>query len=275
MFKLANPQQSKVKKNKKINQSDTSSLIKMRHARLVAIMLLGVTGFLSTQCSYAESIDNPAHQIHFNDNSSVSFQASSSNINRIFVEGDRIIKHVAPQGTFVFDKALSKNGSLYFKPIYADTPFTIFFTTEKGHHFSALISPIGTTGQTVQMIPNNVTDQDVRWEKGDGYLKLLQSIMLSMIQDKGNSATKGITGQVVADSKPFSGYPDTQMKLIKVYQAGQVDGFVYGITNTSKLPVHLYERKFWRDGVRAVSISQSVLAPQHTGYVYTILTTKG
>jgi hypothetical protein len=81
-------------------------------------MLLGGFSFISVQVSYAESFDNSAHQIYFNDNSSVSFQASATNINRIFVEGDRIIKHVAPQGTFVFDKVLSKDGSLYFKPVY-------------------------------------------------------------------------------------------------------------------------------------------------------------
>ncbi|APS84672.1 hypothetical protein AVM71_16315 (plasmid) [Piscirickettsia salmonis] len=33
--------------------------------------------------------ENIATQIHFNDNSNVSIQASSSNINRIFVKGDK------------------------------------------------------------------------------------------------------------------------------------------------------------------------------------------
>ncbi|ALA26635.1 type-F conjugative transfer system secretin TraK [Piscirickettsia salmonis] len=212
--------------------------------------------------------ENSATQIHFNDNSNVSIQASSANINRIFVKGDRIIQRVAPQGTFLFDKRRSKDGSVYFRPLYPKAQFSIFFTTQSGHHFSALVSAVGADGKTVEMIPNNSTEAQVHWEKNTGYLKLLQAFMKGMIKDE---EIKGVNSQVLKDSKPFNGFPDTEMTLTKIYQGGQLQGFVYSITNTSNHTVHLPERKFWRPNVRAVSLSELNLAPKHSGFIYTIM----
>jgi conjugal transfer pilus assembly protein TraK len=212
--------------------------------------------------------DNSANQIHFNDNSSTAIQASVNNINRIFVPDDKIVQHVAPQGTFAFDKVLSKDGSLYFKPLFGDHQFTIFFTTEKGHHFSVLVSGVSENGKTIEMIPNNTSKAEVRWEKNQGYLKLLQSFMKNMINDK---TAKGVQSIEVKDQKAFKGYPNTEMILKKVYQGGQIQGFVYQIMNVTDKDIHLEERKFWREGVRAISLSEHVLKPHHSGFVYTIL----
>ncbi|MCF6808563.1 type-F conjugative transfer system secretin TraK [Thiotrichales bacterium 19S9-12] len=223
-----------------------------------ACLLLSSIAFASEEASI----------IHFNDNSTVSFKASITNINRLFVKHDKIIKHVAPEGTFIFDKALSKDGSLYFKPVYSQKPFTLFFSTQKGHHFSALVMPVSDIGQTIQMIANNITEKDARWEKNTGYLKLLQKMVRSMIKGE---QSEGIRSQEVTDSKEFVGYPGTSMKLIKVYESAKLSGFIYEIKNQSEHHVSLPERKFWREGVRAVSLSKQILFKDQVGFVYTIV----
>ncbi|APS84673.1 hypothetical protein AVM71_16320 (plasmid) [Piscirickettsia salmonis] len=163
---------------------------------------------------------------------------------------------------------MSQDGSVYFRPLYPNRQFSIFFTTQSGHHFSALISAVSTDGKTIEMIPNNTTKAQARWEKNIGYLKLLQTFMKGMIKGKD---IKGVNSQVLKESKPFNGFPDTEMKLIKIYQGGQLQGFVYSIVNTSNHTVQLPERKFWRPDVRAVSLSDQSLAPKHSGFVYTIM----
>lgn len=215
---------------------------------------------------------NQAKMIHFDDNSSISFQASISNINRIFIPNDKIIQHVAPQGTFIFDQQLSKDGSLYFKPLYSSVPFTIFFTTEAGHHFSALVMPVNEDGKTIEMVPNNVILKNIVWKKSDGYLKLLHHVMLGMIK---NEVMPNFIAKDISSSKSFDGYPNTQMRLIKTYDGNQLDGFIYRIVNNSKSNITLEERKFWRRGVRSISFSDHVLAPNQIGFVYTILSKDG
>lgn len=226
------------------------------------------SGFSLMVAAISAVAGNPAQMIRFNDNSSVAIQASTGNINRLFVKGDKITQHVAPQGTFIFDKRQSRDGSLYFKPVYPGTPFSIFFATQNGHHFSALIEPVQQNGKTIEMIPNNVTTEQVRWEKNAGYLNLLQQLMLAMIK---GVPLKGMSSEQVKEAKYIQALPSIQIKLTRVYAAGHINGFTYQINNTSNHSVRLYEREFWHQGVRAVALSDQVLAPHHGGVLYTII----
>lgn len=205
---------------------------------------------------------------HFNENARVSLPASTVNINRIFVKGDKITQHVAPQGTFVFDKRLSRDGSLYFKPMYLTSSFTLFFTTAQGHHFSVQITPNSGRGQTIEMIPNAVSEAQAHWERNSGYLALLQQFIHAMILGK---PLQGMSAQTVEKSSVIPLSAHTQLRLLQVYSGAHVSGLVYQLNNTGNRSVRLLERRFYHTGVRAVSLSQQVVGAHRQARVYEIV----
>jgi conjugal transfer pilus assembly protein TraK len=175
---------------------------------------------------------------------------------------------VAPRGTFIFDRHLSEDGSLYFKPVYLTQTFSLFLTTQKGRHVSVVVTPTTGQGQTLALVPNQAAKADIHWERNSGYLHLLQTMMLSMLQNK---PLKGMQKQAVTESRVFSHSKHLQMQLTTIFSGGQLTGLVYRITNTSKYAYRLYERTFYRPGVRAVHLSQQLLKPHHSAWVYTLV----
>lgn len=205
---------------------------------------------------------------HFNENQRVTLPASTVNINRLFVKGDKITQHVAPQGTFIFDKTLSRDGSLYFKPMYLNASFTLFFTTAHDHHFSVQITPNTSKGQTIEMIPNAASEQQRHWERNSGYLALLQQFMHAMILGK---PLKGMSAQTLAKGDVIKLSAHTQLRLLQVYGGAHISGLVYQLNNTGNRSVRLLERRFYHTGVRAVSLSQQVVGAHRQARVYEII----
>lgn len=200
-------------------------------------------------------------EIHFNDNGQIKAEASLTNINRIFVKGDKIIQHIAPQNTFVFDKRRSEDGSLYFKPIYPDKFFTIFFATKHGHHFSVVVNPVVSTGKTLKLMANNVTEQDHPWAKNTPYLAGLQKLISAMI--KGDDPHFVL--QKVKDSPYIKSADALQIKMLGVTSGLNMTGITYDLANTANHPVTLLHRAFWRKGVLAIAFEkEQVFAHGHS-----------
>lgn len=204
----------------------------------------------------------------FNNNSSVSLQASTSNLNRVFVKDDKITQHIAPQGTFVFDSQRSQDGSVYFKPIYPETPFTVFFATAKGRHFSALVVPVQSNGKTIELIPKQSTAPAVHWEKNSGYLTLLHNRLLALAQGK-------VMPSPVTHSKTVRYQNGLRVRLDQLAKVPPLTALIYRLSNAGKKPITLTERQFWRPGIRAVSLSQQTLAPHEHGELITLVSEVG
>src|SRR3990167_4719347 len=121
-------------------------------------VLIGAGGLLISSIVLAGTIP-PV--IQFEEGEQFNISLSHINFNRVFVEGEKITKLRYPMGTFVVDKSEFNNpdgsdGSVYLKPVF-DAPITVFFATDKGHHFSFTIKSNESAGKTLQLLVKNQT----------------------------------------------------------------------------------------------------------------------
>src|SRR5262249_3755778 len=99
--------------------------------------------------------------MQFEEGEQFNLSLSHINFNRVFVEGEKITKLRYPMGTFVVDKSelnvsSGSDGSVYLKPVF-DAPITVFFSTDKGHHFSITIKSDESSGKTLRLLVKNQT----------------------------------------------------------------------------------------------------------------------
>lgn len=92
----------------------------------------------------------PPHIMRLGNNQTAAVPLSQSDINRIFVRRDRIVGLVAPQSRLAAKK--DPSGSL-FASVSAGKPFSAFISTERGRHFSLLITPSAMAGATLEIAP--------------------------------------------------------------------------------------------------------------------------
>ena len=109
----------------------------------------------SLLCSGMATAGSIPSVISFEEGEQFNLSLSSINFNRVFVEGEKIIKLSYPERAFTVDKSEmddpnSIEGSIYLKPAF-DVPITLFLTTDKGHHFSLTITPNEAVGKTLKL----------------------------------------------------------------------------------------------------------------------------
>lgn len=85
------------------------------------------------------------------DNSDISLSLSLSNYNRLVVKNDKIVEAVFPE-TAMGIKRDEQDGSVYVLLTHATNPFTLFLTTEAGHHFSVTVTGEDGLGKTVELV---------------------------------------------------------------------------------------------------------------------------
>jgi conjugal transfer pilus assembly protein TraK len=87
--------------------------------------------------------------VNVRDNSDVAVTLSASNYNRLIVRSDKITEAHFPEQ--LLSVKSEGDGSLYAMPS-GQAPFTLFLSTENGHHFSVTVSGDERLGQTVEFL---------------------------------------------------------------------------------------------------------------------------
>ena len=204
----------------------------MRKAVLV-LMLFSVAF-----TSYAAKVQQ------FADNQNIEVQLSKLNYNRLFVANDVIKKaHFSKDALSIEYEA---DGSVFIDLLIAE-PFTVFFSTEHGHHFSVTVNPIDELGQTVELIPNTPSVKAQKFEKKTAYEETVTKLIQAMMN---NQIPAGYGG--------------------KQYMGDAYVGEVVTIYNRSKVPVKLDEAWFKTKDTRAIALSQSILAPKNSATLYMV-----
>src|SRR5580700_7745977 len=94
--------------------------------------------FLAMLCYIASA--NALQVKSAKDNETVFFKISEKEYSRIFVASDRIVSVKGRNSLYEIKefKGQHDDGTLYIRPIalYPKKPFSIFITTEQGHHFT-------------------------------------------------------------------------------------------------------------------------------------------
>ena len=205
--------------------------------------------------------------ITFEDGEQFALSLSSINYNRVYVEGETISKLRYPAGTFILEKSDSKNqgrleDSVYLKPVF-DAPLTIYFTTDKGHHFSLTVKPDESAGKTLRLlVKNQTTLKYVKRDTND-----VSDMDAAMAAMKSGEAPKDFSTQHVI-SRSFYVKKDIKVSLEKHYQGAHSAGYVYRIENKSNHEVALSTALFSHKKAESLSLSDDTLAPQKVAYLY-------
>src|SRR3989338_9379044 len=83
-------------------------------------------------------------------NAQINIDLSDTDINKIFVNGQKITAITKPDT--IFNSNNDSSGNVY-ATILGDNPFTAFISTDQGLHFSLLITPKAEPGRTIEFKP--------------------------------------------------------------------------------------------------------------------------
>jgi conjugal transfer pilus assembly protein TraK len=204
----------------------------------------------------------------FNENTDVAVLLSDANYNRLVVKGDKITQAHFPEGSMAIKN--EEDGSLYVL-VAQKEPFTLFLTTESGHHFSTTVNTETSLGKTIEFVSTVKTQtavlKPVIKPQQAPMADAISVLMTHMIK---NDRIKGFElkhhyGRVVRLQQGLMLTP----KL--TYTGITLNGEVTEIYNGGKMPLDLTENLFMGDDVKAVSLSQATLAPKQKAYVYRVL----
>ena len=204
----------------------------------------------------------------FRDNTDIMVTLSDSNYNRLVVKGDKITQAHFPEGRMAIRN--EEDGSLYVM-LGSHEPFTLFLTTESGHHFSATVNAESSLGKTIEFVPviehpivaKATSNQSAKPPMGDAIAHLMTS-MISKDKPAGFDE-KHHYGRVIRLQQGLMLTPKI------TYQGLQLNGEVMEIYNGGKLPLDLNEAWFADNDVKAVSLSATTLAPKQKALMYRVL----
>ena len=220
-------------------------------------------GLMVSQALFA--IDAPK-AIAFEEGAHIEMSLSSMNYNRIFVEGETITDLRYTQGAFLVEKGDPQNtdsieDSVYLKPLL-NTPFTIFFTTDKKHHVSLTVKPDVSVGKTIRLVlKHQSTLRYVKRESDESQIDLAMAAM------KAGESPKDYREERVIP-RPFYVRKDIKVSLEKHYQGPELSGYVYRIENKSNHEIALSTALFSHKRAESLSLSDDSLKPKKIAYLY-------
>ena len=218
---------------------------------------------LLSECIYA---GHPPQVLTFNEGEQFDLTLSRLNYSRIYVSEEKIVSFSSPKGAFSIDKSEledTKNldGSIYLKPM-TQLPLTIFFSTEKNHHFSLTVTADESKGKTIELIAKEVAKKD-----------LLPSFIPSnsLINEILNTMKAGETPQEFSQTSIFSRpfyLKNLKVMLEKKYEGKNLIGYVYRLENIASNQIQLLPNMFANQNAELLSLSEDILQPKQVAYLY-------
>jgi conjugal transfer pilus assembly protein TraK len=240
-----------------------------RYSRLKSAAFL--MGFFAASITTAGSVPSV---IAFEEGEQFNLTLSNTNFNRIFVEGEKIVKLSYTEHAFVVDKSemndpVSSEGSIYLKP-NLDIPVTLFLTTDKGHHFSLTVSSNEAVGKTLKMVTK--PQSKLHFAKQDvSDLTVNETVLSAMKAGK----TPHDFRVIMTQPKPFYIKKDIKVVLKKQFEGESSTGYVYQLENTSKQELALNTALFSHPKALSLSLSEERLAPKQVAYLYGLYSNAG
>lgn len=247
------------------------------------VLSLLISGILTAGICLAASTNNkkPVSMPVSNDEQ-VIITLSSHDINRLVVLDDKIVSINAPHNRLV---AHNDASGAIFMSINGATSFTAFITTERGRHFSVLITPKRQPGVTIQFIPKtpaavhyeNHSSEAKQFEKSTPYEKTLVHLLKMTMLGK---RPPGYSAVPLSSLKKMPAFHVNSHLLGNRY-ASQVlsAGFLGGelavriitVRNSSTKKITLHATDFYTPGVRAVAVEKETLGLYESGDVYEVI----
>lgn len=226
------------------------------------IILIGVVALISQSVHAAISLT-------VKDNSDIAVTLSTGNYNRIVVKNDKIVEAVFPEHNMGI-KRDEQDGSVYVLPSNV-TPFTLFLTTESGHHFSVTLTGEEALGKTIELIPQTIIAKNSNPIKTAPItVEQIPDAVVSLITHmEQQEPMRGINikhryGQVVRLKDGLTLLPK------ELWDGGSVQGEIIEVYNGGNKELALSESWFSNDEVKAIKFSKGILAPKERGLLYRV-----
>lgn len=252
---------------------------------------LSILTVLISSISYASSDNLTAPTvISIDPNSQASVNLSETDINRLYVQGEKITSINFPGSMLSAHNDTS--GGIYVNTT-SNAPFTAFVSTNVGLHFSLLIIPKSIPGQTIKFIaPLPKISKEINqkstvviqhnsdayaFEQSAPYERTLIRLVKDVELQKTPPGYTNIAQKAFSQIGIFnlSSSVGNNTGLSQSVEAGFLGGElavrVLKITNTTSKPIELFENEFYTDGVRAVAIQQEYLKSNANTYVFEVV----
>lgn len=194
------------------------------------------------------------------DNETTAAEVSSLDVTRIVVEGDRIKSLKGVKGAYTREND-DKSGEVYLQPsgLYQNQAFTILIETEKGRHFTLLLTPVAVPGGTLLLVPKGVgREAAYHFERSSDYHTTISHLIRAMATD---TIPEGYSVSEVNDKTIYHLGNSLTLHLITIYHGLHFQGEIYELTNLKSCAISLDERQFFKRGVSAVSLENSIVPP--------------
>lgn len=234
----------------------------MRNVMIVSLLVL------------LASIAHSQTAIAVKDNSDVALSLSRENYNRLVVRGDKIVEAVFPE-TAMAVKRDEQDGSVYVMLTASPSPFTLFITTESGHHFSATITGEEGLGKTVELVaPKTQLASNSFTPKGSNVATLKQDEHQAAMLELINHMEQGQIMPGMKVSHPF-GQAERMgggLSLIpkEIWEGEGVQVARLEVYNGGSKPLNLLPEWFEGKNVTAMKLSQPILKPHETALLYRV-----
>lgn len=214
------------------------------------------------------SVAYSANIIQIKDNTDKGITLSQNNINRIYIENDKIVDFKYPKGHLYLIQQTkgSEDGSLYLTGV-AKEPFSVFVATEKGHHFSLVMDGKEGLGKTYALLPETPAIETAKkWERKNTYEQTLTKLMVKVMHGE---LPDGYGIENKAFSKRIQWSNAVALNPIKVIKGDKLKVEVFDIENKTKKQIQLKESYFSK-GTLATSLSSHELKPYGKTKLYIV-----
>ncbi len=240
------------------------------------IKLIGIAIFMVVLKSFGYERVKP-QIISLENNDQISVTMSKVDLNRIFVDGDKITSINAPSGYF---SAHNDNAGNVYVSLGQTRAFTVFISTQMKKNFSILVIPKAEPGKTIEF---KFTSQDLKPAKTFSKTTMLideKKDLIEVVRNflKGN-IPKNYNESPNRDNEKYQEIFEKKFKFEKkigLKVKSTLLGKKYTIClievyNKSKDTLMLNEMQFNINNTSAVAIKNNLIKPKSSGLVIEVL----
>lgn len=197
----------------------------------------------------------------------VTAHISASDLNRISVQGDRILTIKGNAGQFQLEKDLSL-GQIFIQPNSPEdkSPIHVYITTEQGQTYSLTLLSTDMPAENITLVSIDHKPGLASWENTAPYEDMIVKIINSMHNQVSLEGFTLIQDKVKNDYK----IRNLAVKAQGHYVGAKLQGQRFQVQNISEHEVTLRESDFYKNGVRAISIIHKRIPPQGKAILYIV-----
>jgi type-F conjugative transfer system secretin TraK len=215
-------------------------------------------------CGCVPWVVNAYQRIPVQEGIEVNAVVSTTALNRLAVENDRIASVKGTDREFELDKD-GELGQVFLKPLVKEGPIHLFITTEKGHTYTLGLTTHERGAESIVLTPIGVITTLL--PHSNAYESLLKELIKAM------HTQQALEGFVVESAKvKLPNVKGIKVTHLQSYVGQSLLGQILEVSNVTDAPLQLTELQFYLPGVRAIAIVDKVLAPKAKTRLYWVRT---